>query len=366
MCTSCQLPQVEESATDAFGERLLGVINNGALSLMISIGHRTGLFDAMAGQPALGSPQIAELAGLNERYVREWLGAMVTGRIVTYDPDASTYHLPDAHAACLTREAAPNNMAAFAQYVPLLGSVEDRVAECFERGGGVPYSEFGRFQSVMAEDSGQTVLPALLEEILPLAPGLVARLEEGIEVLDVGFGMGKALLLMAERFPRSRFTGYEISREGVLSAQAAAAANGIENVRFVLQDAAGFDDHEAYDLICTFDAVHDQADPAALLRNIHRALRPDGVYLMQDIDTHSDVGGNLDHPVGTLLYTISCMHCMTVSLAAGGAGLGAAWGVELATTMLEEAGFQDVTIERLPHDVQNAYFIVRKEDRDPV
>lgn len=364
MCTSCQLPAVNEASADEFAERLLDVLNSGALGIMISIGHRTGLFDAFRDRSPLTSEQLAERAGLNERYVREWLGAMVTGRIVEYDSVLKTYRLPEAHAACLTRDAAPNNLAVFTQYIPLLGSMEDRIIECFENGGGVPYSEFDRFQSVMAEDSGQTVLPALVDEILPLVPGLIERLEEGIDVLDVGFGMGKALNLMARRFPNSRFTGYEISEEGILAARAEAGQLGNRNIRFVLQDAAAFDDREAFDLVCTFDAVHDQADPAALLRNIHRALRPDGVYLMQDIDTHSDVGENLDHPMGSLLYTISCMHCMTVSLAAGGAGLGAAWGVELAARMLKDAGFGSVRIERLPHDVQNAYFVVRRSDGD--
>ena len=238
--------------------------------------------------------------------------------------------------------------------------VEDGIVGCFQNGGGLPYSEFPRFQSVMAEDSGQTVLPALLEHILPLVPGLVEQLEKGIDVLDVGFGRGKALNLMAKAFPNSRFTGYEISEEGVLFARAEADANAIENVEFQIKSGAEFDDIEEFDLICTFDAVHDQADPDSLLRNIRRALRPDGVYLMQDIDASSDVAGNVEHPLGTLLYTISCMHCMTVSLAEGGRGLGAMWGVELAEEMLSEAGFTSIEINRLPHDVQNAYFIVRK------
>lgn len=339
MCTTCQLPTFNDATADAFGERLVQVLNHGALATMISIGHRTGFFDSMAELPSCTSREIAEAANLNERYVREWLGAMVTGQIVAHDPETGTCHLPEAHASCLTREAAPDNIAAFAQYIPLLGSVEDGIVRCFEEGGGLSYSEFPRFQTVMAEDSGQTVLPALIGEILPIVPGLVERLEKGIDVLDVGFGRGKALNLMAKHFPNSRFTGYEISREGVLFAQAEADANGVDNVSFEIRSASEFDDTEAFDLICTFDAVHDQADPDALLLNIRRALRPDGVYLMQDIDASSEVGGNIDHPLGTLLYTISCMHCMTVSLAEGGKGLGAMWGIEKAREMLTDAGF---------------------------
>ncbi len=358
MCTTCQLPTT--TSADAFGEQLLETINHGMTGLMISVGHRTGLFDSMASHGFRDSQQIADAAGLDERYVREWLGAMVTGRIVEYDPATRRYRLPDAHAACLTRAAGADNMAAFTQYLAVLGGVEDRIVDCFERGGGVPYSEFPRFQAVMAEDSGQSVLPALKEQILTLVPGLIERLESGIDVLDVGFGLGRVLNQMARQFPRSRFIGYEISDEGLTAARAEAEAHGTRNLRVVKQDAARIDDSAAFDLVCSFDSVHDQADPAAMLRNIHRALRPDGIYLMQDIDTRSDVGENLDHPLGPMIYTISCMHCMTVSLAAGGAGLGAAWGTDTAERMLAEAGFSGTEIRRLPHDVQNAYFINRK------
>jgi SAM-dependent methyltransferase len=360
MCTSCQMPDFETATADAFGERLLSYLNGGALTLMISIGHRTGLFDTMRVLPPSTSGQIADAAELNERYVREWLGAMVVGQIVRYSPAEQTYTLPEAHAACLTREAAPNNLAAFAQYTAVLGSVEDRIVECFERGGGVAYAEFPRFQSVMAEDSGQTVLPALFDHILPLVPDLTERLEKGIDVLDVGCGSGLALVAMAVRFPASRFRGYEIASRCVLEANARAAAQGLRNVEFVEQDAASFTDENAYDLICTFDAVHDQAKPDRLLENIRRALRPGGVYLMQDIDAQSNVDANMDHPMGPLLYTISCMHCMTVSLSAGGRGLGAMWGEQVARKMLGEAGFDRVEVHRLPHDIQNAYYVLRK------
>lgn len=360
MCTTCQLPALNEAAAEAFGERMLETINSGMLSLMVSVGHRTGLFDSMAGQPFRDSTEIAGEAGLNERYVREWLGAMVTGRIVEYDDATRCYRLPEAHAACLTRAAGADNLAGFTQYLGVLAGVEDRIVGCFERGGGVSYEEFPRFQAVMAEDSGQSVLPALEEHILPLVPGLVDRLEQGIDVLDVGFGLGRALNLLARRFPKSRFTGYEISEEGLTAARSEAEAHGTTNLRVVKQDAAKFGDVESFDLVCSFDAVHDQADPAAMLRNIRRALRKDGVYLMQDIDTQSDVGRNRDHPLGPMIYTISCMHCMTVSLAAGGLGLGAAWGVDTAQRMLREAGFGSTEVHRLAHDPQNAYFVNRR------
>ena len=194
-------PDLDRAKAEEFAERMVGVLNEGAIALMTSIGHRAGLFDAMAGLPPSTSDQIADAAGLNERYVREWLGAMVVGKIIEHDPQEGTYQLPQEHAAFLTRAASPDNIAAFAQYIPLLGSVEDGIVESFKRGGGVPYSAFPRFHEVMAEDSGQTVLPALKDHILPLMGGLTERLEEGIDVLDVGCGSGKALTLLARKFP---------------------------------------------------------------------------------------------------------------------------------------------------------------------
>jgi 2-polyprenyl-3-methyl-5-hydroxy-6-metoxy-1,4-benzoquinol methylase len=352
--------KMNPTKTEEFAERMIGILNSGALALMSSIGHRTGLFDVMSDLPSLTSEQIAEAASLNERYVREWLGAMVTGGIVEYDPDQGTYRLPREHAASLIRAATPDNIAAFAQYIPLLGTVEDRIVECFKKGGGVPYSAFGRFQEVMAEDSGQTVVAALMDSIIPLVPGLSQNLESGIEVLDVGCGSGRAVNLMAKSFPKSRFSGHDISEEAIATARAAAVQQGLANVRFEVKDVTGLNASGQYKLVTAFDAIHDQAQPAKVLREIAAALHPDGTFLMQDIAASSQVHKNMDHPVGPLLYTLSCMHCMTVSLASNGAGLGAMWGEEKAREMLQEAGFSKIEVKKLPHDFQNIYYLIKK------
>lgn len=302
----------DQSKADAFAEKLLTIFNSGALSLMISIGHRTHLFNILATVPPSTSQQIADVANLHERYVREWLNTMVVGRIVNYSPDDKTYHLPAEHAALLTQAASPNNMAPIAQYIPGLASVEDQIVECFYKGGGVPYSEFHRFHEVMAEDSGQTIVAALEDYILPLVPGLLEALTQGIDVLDVGCGSGRALNKMARLFPNSRFTGYDLCENLIATATRKAQAQQLSNVQFHVKDTTWLDEIEQYDLIVTFDAVHDQARPDWVLRNIYNALRPDGVYLMQDIHASTEVSGNLDHPVAPLLYTTSCMHCMTV------------------------------------------------------
>jgi SAM-dependent methyltransferase len=245
------------------------------------------------------------------------------------------------------------------QYFAVLGSVEDRIVDCFQRGGGVPYSAFHRFHEVMAEDSGISVIPALQSHILPLVAGLTQELEQGIDVLDVGCGSGRAVIQLGKSFPNSRFRGFDISSEAVARGRREAAQAEVGNVELSEQDAASFTDARRYDLITTFDAIHDQAKPRKVLANIARALRPGGVYLMQDIGASSHHHENHDHPLGPLLYTISCMHCMTVSLAADGEGLGAMWGEQQARALLAEAGFQSVEVHRLDHDVQNYYYVCR-------
>lgn len=347
----------------AFADRLLTALNHGAFCLMASIGHRVGLFDAMHSQPPMTSEEIASRANLNERYVREWLGSMVTANIVEVQPATGRFKLPPEHAAYLTRAAAADNIAVFTQYIGLLGSVEDAIVECFKNGGGVAYEKFPRFHAVMAEDSGQSVLSSLESHILPLVPGLMGLLEQGLRMLDVGCGSGRILNRLAEMYPNSRFVGMDLSVEAIANARQEAAAKKLKNIEFVIADLSDFHekaDVEAFDFITTFDAVHDQAHPLNVLKGIYRALKVDGLYLMQDIKGSSHVHNNIEHPIGTFLYTVSCMHCMTVSLAQGGEGLGAMWGEEKTHEYLNLAGFRSVETHRLAHDIQNNWYVVRK------
>lgn len=351
----------DPARAEAFAGRVLEMLNHGSLAVMTSIGHRTGLFDAMRDQPLMTSAEIAARANLDERYVREWLGAMATGRIVHVHPDGPRFRLPAEHAAFLTRAAAADNMAVFAQYVGLMGTVEDGIVECFRVGGGVPYEMFPRFHEVMAEDSGQSVMSSLESHILPLVPGLTEKLDKGIRVLDAGCGRGRILNRLAELYPRSHFVGVDLSAEAIASARADSKAKKLVNIEFIAGDLSDFDDkaqEKAYDLITTFDAVHDQAQPLRVLKGIRRALKDDGVYLMQDIRGSSHVHENLDHPIGPFLYTVSCTHCMTVSLAQGGEGLGAMWGEQKTREYLERAGFRSVQKHELKHDIQNNWYVV--------
>jgi ubiquinone/menaquinone biosynthesis C-methylase UbiE len=363
MSTTSVDADFDPAKAEAFAGRFLTALNNGSLCLMASVGHRTGLFDVMSKSPPATSEEIAARAGLSERYVREWLGAMVTAGVVKIDPATSRFSLPAEHAAFLTRAAAADNMAVFAQYIAVMGCVEDDIVECFRKGGGVPYDKFPRFHEVMAEDSGQSVLSTLESHILPLVPGLTDRLAKGVRALDVGCGRGRIMIRLAELYPHSRFVGMDLSPDAVGFARDEASKKGLNNIEFVAVDLSNFDqtvEPESFDFITTFDAIHDQAKPLNVLKGIHRALNSDGIYLMQDISGTSHVHKDIEHPIGTFLYTISCMHCMTVSLAQGGEGLGAMWGEEKTREYLQRAGFRSVTTHRLAHDIQNNWYVVMK------
>ena len=363
MCNVCMTISDEANTTDEFADQLLGMLNQGALSLMVSIGHRTGLFDSLAELSTPGCEQLAAHAGLDARYVREWLGAMVTGGIVKYLPDTDEYLLPRSHAALLTRSAAPDNIAVFAQYIGILGQVEDRIVDCFRHGGGIGYEHYPRFHEVMAEDSEQTVLAGLDDHILPLIDHIIPQLETGIGVADIGCGKAQVLLQLASCYPNSDFTGFDLSAEALAEASLQADIAGLTNIQFEARDLSDFEhtaDTERFDFVTAFDAVHDQAVPQGVLNGIYKTLKNGGTFLMQDIRASSHLENNLEHPIAPLLYTLSTMHCMTVSLAQGGAGLGTMWGEELALEMLAKAGFDTVDVHQLEHDFQNNFYVMRK------
>jgi ubiquinone/menaquinone biosynthesis C-methylase UbiE len=351
----------DNTRAEAFAGKMLDILNGGTVSLMISMGHQTHLFDIMSKLPPSTSEEIATAAKLNERYVREWLGAMVTANIVEYDPSEQKYRLPAEHAAFLTREAGLNNIAVFTQYIALMGEVEQKIIECFHKGGGVPYSAFPRFQELQAEETARIFDARLINNIIPLVDDIADRLKSGIDVLDVGCGRGRAVNILARAFPNSRFAGYDLSSEGIESAKHEAKEWNLTNANFETKDVTTINKREEYDLITAFDTIHDQAQPTKVLREIYNALRKGGIFLMQDIAASSHLHENMNNPLGPTLYTFSTMHCMTVSLAYNGEGLGTVWGKQKAEQKLREAGFSGhIDIRQIEGDILNYYYVARK------
>jgi 2-polyprenyl-3-methyl-5-hydroxy-6-metoxy-1,4-benzoquinol methylase len=353
-------PTIETTVAEEFAERLLGVFNDSSLALLLSIGHQVGLFDVLDGRPPSTSTELAAAAGLNERYVREWLNGLTTGCVIEHDPQTGTYWLPAEHAVSLTTAAGPNNLARMMQYIPLLADVEQDVVGCFRTGGGVGYEAFPRFHAVMAADSEATHDAGLLDLVVPIVPGLRERLTAGAAVADVGCGSGHAINILAREFPASRFVGYDFAEEAIEAARREAAAWGLTNASFVVRDVEKLGETEEYDVITAFDAIHDQAQPATVLANIATALKPGGIFLMVDIQASSHVQENRELPWGTFLYTVSLMHCMTVSLAQGGVGLGTVWGRQTAEKMLRQAGFTDIRVHNVETDPFNSYYVATK------
>jgi 2-polyprenyl-3-methyl-5-hydroxy-6-metoxy-1,4-benzoquinol methylase len=195
-----------------------------------------------------------------------------------------------------------------------------------------------------------------MEHILPLVPGLTGRLKDGISVLDVGCGRGRAANMLAKNFPNSRFVGYDVAEEAIKGAIADSRSLNNSNTLFEVQNLLTVTPTRKFDLITAFDVIHDQINPPRTLKFIFNSLNSNGVFLMQDILSSTELAGNINHPLGPFLYTISCLHCMSVSLSQNGAGLGAMWGKEKALEMLGEAGFVGIKVNTLSHDFQNYYY----------
>lgn len=349
----------EPPSPDEVAQRMIGVMNDGAICVLIGIGHDLGLFDTLADLPPATSEQVADAAGLDERYTREWLGGMVTAGFVAYDAASGTYALSPEHAPFLSG-AGPDNLARVIRYVTMMAQAADGIVEKFRTGGGLSYDDYPDFHAIQAAGSRATHDAALLDLIVPVT-GMVDRLRSGITVADLGCGQGHALNLLAREFPASRFAGFDLGAEPISAARVEAAAWGLTNVTFDVCDVAALppESVEAYDLLTAFDAIHDQKDPARVLANARAALRPGGAFLMVEFQAHAGLEDNLDLPWASFLYAISTTHCMSVSLGQGGAGIGTVWGVEEADRMLREAGFSEVELHVLEADPFNAYFVAR-------
>ena len=359
---------MDQKKQAAFGSRLTEILNHGALNLALSLGYQLKIFDVMADmdQP-VSCPDLARAAGLHPRYVKEWLSIMCTGQIIELQNSRTTeikYFLPPEHAALLTRKSS-SNMGVYTQEIPLLTQIAmARVAEDFSRGEGIPYDAYPRFQAFMAQLSHAKHRQVLIRHFLPgVDQGtLVARMEQGIRVCDLGCGQGIALHLMAEHFPASTFFGIDNDTPAIKTARNRAAELGLNNITFLVKDAASVegdpDFFQAYDYITAFDAIHDQSRPLEALKAVRHMLAPGGMFSMVDIDAASDPAGNLNHPMGPFLYTVSLMHCMPVGLSDLGMGLGMMWGRERAVSLLKQAGFTRIQVLEMDHDPFNVHYLL--------
>ncbi len=387
------------------------ILNYGALNLAMAIGYKKQLFDVMENLGGMATAaEIADSAGVNLRYVQEWLGVMATGGIVEIETDndggvdpvsapeqrdaphrtdarEARYHLPQAHAAFLTRRSGSSNLGVYTQEIPLLTQCAmSAVEKGFDTGEGAPFSVYPQFQSFMSELSNAKHREVLVEKFLPGVDNgkLIQRLEVGIRVCDLGCGEGVALNLMAKRFPKSEFVGIDNHAEAIETAKREAAekgqmgsehdlgphhndgGRGLKNITYRVADAATLMKNPSYagqfDFIMAFDAIHDQIRPLAALKSVKHMLAEGGIFSMVDIDAGSCHSDNMDHPMGPFLYTVSLMHCMPVGLGASdenGMGLGMMWGRQQAVALLKEAGFAEIETLEMAHDPFNVHYQCR-------
>jgi len=354
---------VEESVDPAlvgeFAGRVFGHAVGGGITLLIDVGHRAGLFEAAAGAGDLTSAELAERAGCSERHVREWLAGLVTAEIFTFDAETGTYRLPANHAAVLTGGTS-SNIAPMMAGLALLANHVEGVTRTVKEGGGIPYSAYRpAFTTCMDQLMRRVYDDTLLDGFIGNVPGLTELLTEGVRVADIGCGTGHTTNLLARAFPASTFVGIDLAEDALDLARDESGLWELTNVSYTAGDVAELQD--SYDVILAFDCIHDQARPADVLAACRRSLTEDGLLVAVDIGLSSNLAANVGNPLAPYIYTSSLFHCMQVSLAEDGAGLGTGWGRELAVSMFGDAGFRDVTIfETPPEDPMNAIFVGRR------
>lgn len=356
-----------------FAKKMTDILNYGALNLAMAIGCRTGLFEVMDGY---GSPKtisaIAGKAGLNARYVKEWLGVMVCGGIIELtvtDVGENLFFLPEEHGDLIAARSGHDNMGLYTQEIPLLTTCAmDSVVQSFYSGEGVDYDQYPMFQNFMSQLANAKHHQTLINDFLPsIDEGqLIRRMKAGIRVCDLGCAEGVALMLMAEAFPASEFVGMDISEDVIIKAETTARQQDLQNATFLQIDATTIKEkrnlEKSFAYVTAFDVIHDLTRPLEALKGVHSILKPEGVFSMVDIAASSLLSENEAHPMGPFLYTVSLMHCMPVGLVDGGKGLGMMWGHQKAVEMLGDAGFKRVEVLEIPNDPFNSHFFCWKSE----
>jgi SAM-dependent methyltransferase len=347
---------LDEKKVEEFVGRVLTDTSAAMITILCAVGDRLGLFRDLAASGPATSTQLADRAGIDERYAREWLAALAATGYLTYVPATGVFTLPPEHAPALAQEAGPYFFGGVHQMLTGIGAALDPLVESFRAGGGVPQSAYGTdWWDGMERFTAAWVENLLVQQWVPLVPGLAARLEAGASVADVGCGRGRALVKQAQTYPNSRFVGYDVFGPSVEVATAKAKAAGVDDrVRFECRDVSG-GLPELFDVIWTLDVIHDAVDPAGVLRAIREALKPDGVYLCLDINCSDKLEENAG-PLGAMFLSFSVLYCMTTSLAGGGAGLGTVGLHEPKLRELAaEAGFGTVRRVEMENPFNNLY-----------
>jgi 2-polyprenyl-3-methyl-5-hydroxy-6-metoxy-1,4-benzoquinol methylase len=351
-----EVASVDQAQTEAFMAKAFGDFCGAMTTALCSLGDRLGLFKALAEGPAR-SEELAERAGIDPRYALEWLRGMTAAGYVEHDRDSGAFTLPPAHAPVLATEGGPMFLGGAYQETMGMLSVFDGVVEQARSGGGVDQSQYpADFWDGLARFTNGWFENHLVQEWIPAMPDLQAKLEAGASCADVGCGAGRASIKLAEAFPASRHVGFDVSDPQIERAEANAKQAGVgDRVHFEKRDVGLHGLPEKYDVITTFDVIHDAVDPLGLLKSIHTGLKNDGIYVCLDINCQDDPADN-EGPLAAAFYGFSVFYCMTTSLAHHGAALGTCGLPEAKLRELcAEAGFSDVRRLPLENPFNNVY-----------
>jgi SAM-dependent methyltransferase len=328
---------LDRSKVEAFLDRFVDLAAGATTIGLLAVADRSGLTSHLGETGGGTAEEIAGGAGLDLRYVEEIMSGLAAAGVVGYDAATRRFDLPPEHALFLADESSPYFMGGFLDMIPALLGQVDGVTRATVHGGGVSFEEFGdRIVRGIDRGNAPSQRTFLTSRWLPGVPGLVARLEAGIRVADVGCGSGTAAVLIAQAYPRCHVVGYEVSSDSIEVARS--RAGGLGNLEFMERAVEEIPTDPPFGLITSFDVIHDLAHPVTGLRRIREALAEDGLFLMMEPNAGSALEDNLS-PRGAMLYGVSTLLCMTQSLASGGAGLGAAWGRQRAEDLATEAGF---------------------------
>jgi SAM-dependent methyltransferase len=331
---------IDPAKLDALIGRAIGDLSAGYGGVMLSLGHRLGLFKAMAGAGPLSARELSARAKCAERYVREWLNSQVAGGYVAYHAISDSYELTPEQAFVLANEESPAFMPLAWNVPASMWADEAKAEEAFRTGKGVPWGDHdGRLYCGVAGFYRNAYRGSLVPEWLPALDGVVEKLTSGGRIADIGCGHGHSTVLMAEAFPKSEFCGFDTHRESILAAQKVAAeAKVLGRAGFVVAGAHNYPGKN-YDLICFFDCLHDMGDPVAAATHAARSLAPDGTVMLVEPFANDRVEDNIS-PVARLYYAASTMICCAHSISDGGRlVLGAQAGEARLAEVFRKAGF---------------------------
>jgi len=310
--------------------------------LLAYMGDRTGIYRALRDTGRCDVATLARTAGVDERYLLEWLSAQAAAGYVNYHPEDATFSLSPEQAIVLAGEGHPACVQGFAQSVVGQYARYEQAVETLRSGAGRPW---GEHHDCLFCGTDRFFRPGymahLVPEWLPALDGVVERLKAGATVMDIGCGHGSSTVLMAEAWPRSTFIGLDFHAPSIEAAQASAEAAGVTgNTRFVTGGAGEYEE-TGLDLICMFDSLHDMGDPVRIARHIRESLKPDGVLMLVEPLAGDALEDNL-HLVGQLFYSASTLICTPAARSQGEVALGAQAGEKRLTEVLREAGFTRV------------------------